>query len=640
MKICRYFWIIFSILYFSIFVQAFGQNQKSRLSEYVLLTMKYQSTTELSELDLKYDIWHVDQMNKNVLVLASKNQLDELKRLGLEFTLEKEKTDKLFAMTFPQEGYRIVEEIYADMCSLAMDYSDLVEVIDYGDSWEKVTSGGKEGYDLYAMTITNKNNPAPKPPIVIDGGIHAREMTPPEVVLEYAIFLLKNYNIDPDVSWMVDYREIHVIPMMNPDGRKKAEQGIWWRKNTNNTDGCTDSLRWGVDLNRNYPLKWGVGSGSSTNPCYDTFRGSAPASEPEIYFYLDYVRSVIPDQRGPNDFDAAPDNAMGIDLNCHSHGNVILHPWGFTSSPPPNLDLITIARKMGRLSGYGYRSSLYAVNGVARDWGYGELGCPSYTIEMGEEFFQPFEDVPEIVQENIRMFLYLTKLTDHPYLSIHGPDVVQLQVSEPAAEQGDTVRINAVVSDFDNGMEIASAAELFIVPIGDTTFQTAKVKSGLQMNLSDSIANSFEEQFEYYLETSNYDPGKYYIFCKGQDINSNWGPFTAQYLTINSPSRVVDINPSIVPDKPILIKNYPNPFNERTTIEISHHLNAFHTGKLNFCIYNITGQVIKEGSMTLAGKNSYTFSWPGKNDNVIPGIYFIRIQSGNSRSMHKLLLVN
>ena len=149
----------------------------------------------------------------------------------------------------------------------------------------------------------------------------------------------------------------------------------------------------------------------------------------------------------------APDSTMGIYLNCHSYGNVVLHPWGFTSSPPPNLELITIAEKMAQLSGYGYRASLYPVKGVARDWGYGELGCPSYTIEMGEEFFQPYEDIPVIAEENIRMFFYLTKITDHPYLSIHGPEVIQLQISEPEVEQGDMVNISALVSDLNTGIE-------------------------------------------------------------------------------------------------------------------------------------------------------------------------------------------
>lgn len=637
-KICPLL-VLVSPLFFRLSFDSFAQQNISHQQNFVLVTINYQLVEELSEIDSRYDIWYVDQANKKILVLLEREQMDDLKLAGFEIIVEEEKTDQLQALNFPLHGYKIVEEIYTEMFALATQYPELVEVIDYGDSWEKITPGGKVGYDLYTMIITNKNNPASKPPIVIDGGIHAREMAPPEVVLEYAHFLLENYNIDPDISWLIDYREIYLTPMLNPDGRKKAEQGLLWRKNTNNTDGCTDSLRWGVDLNRNFPFEW-IGPGSSTSPSSESFRGRAPASEPEICFYIDYVRTVIPDQRGPENWDVAPDSTMGIYLNCHSYQNVVLHPWGFTSLLPPNPDLITIAEKMAQLSGYGYQASLYPVNGVARDWGYGELGCPSYTIEMGEEFFQPYEDIPEIAEENIRMFFYLTKIIDHPYLSIHGPDVIQLHISEPEVEQGDTVNVSALISDLNNGNKTVAAAELFMVLIGDTTFQTTKASNGLIMQLSDSMANSADEHFELNLETSLYETGKYYLFIRGQDINGNWGPFTAQYLTIKSCSGISKNIPLILPEKHFLIQNCPNPFNDQTTIDVSLNADFSIEKNISIFIYNIIGQLIEKRSIIPIKDNTFRFSWPGKREDIIPGIYFIVIQNGNTRLTHKLVRID
>ena len=639
MKRNNYFWILAFFLLIGLTLESFAQDKTSHLKNFVLASVSYHTEQELPGLESKYDIWHIDQANKKILVLLEKKRAEALMLAGLEITVEQEKTDLLHSLNFPLDGYKIVEEIYTELFALAAQYTDLVEVIDYGDSWEKVTPNGWQGYDLYAMIITNKNNPAPKPPIVIDGGIHAREMTPPEVVLEYAHYLLDNYNIEPDISWLIDYREIHIIPMLNPDGRKKAEQGLWWRKNTNNLDGCTDSTLWGVDLNRNFTFEW-IGPGSSTDPSSQTFRGSAPASEPEISFYLDYVRTVIPDQRGPENWEMAPDSTIGIYLNCHSYGNVVLHPWGFTSSSPPNLDLITIAEKMGQLSGYGYQASLYPVNGVARDWGYGELGCPSYTVEMGEEFFQPYEDVPAIAEENIRMFFYLTKITDHPYLSIHGPEVNYLQLSEPEVEQGDTVNITALISDYTHGDEVVAAAELYLVPVGDTLFQTATASNGLIMQLSDSVASSVEEQFELNLVTSNDEAGKYYIFARGQDINGNWGPFTAQYLTIKSCSGISKNIPSILPETHSLIQNYPNPFNEQTTIDIALTSDFSIEKNVYISIYNIMGQLIEKRLLNQIKDNTFRFSWPNKTVDIFPGIYFVVIQSGDLRLMHKLVRID
>ena len=75
------------------------------------------------------------------------------------------------------------------------------------------------------------------------------------------------------------------MPLGNPDGRKQAEAGSYWRKNTDRDDGCDDGTAypdyqyWGVDLNRNFEFAWG-GPGASTLPCYENYRGPAAASEP------------------------------------------------------------------------------------------------------------------------------------------------------------------------------------------------------------------------------------------------------------------------------------------------------------------------------------------------------------------------
>src|SRR6185503_5024577 len=97
--------------------------------------------------------------------------------------------------------------------------------------------------------------------------------------------------------------ELHVLFHTNPDGRKIAEDGYLQRKSTDRTQGaCSDpptvSNQYGVDLNRNSTFMWG-GSGSSTAPCSQTYRGTAPGSAPEVDAVEDYMRSIFPDQRGP-----------------------------------------------------------------------------------------------------------------------------------------------------------------------------------------------------------------------------------------------------------------------------------------------------------------------------------------------------
>ena len=76
--------------------------------------------------------------------------------------------------------------------------------------------------------------------------------------------------------------------LANPDGRAIVQQGgsspYLQRKNGNDTLGScavppTSTNQFGVDLNRNAPVDWGVSS-SSTQPCAATYRGSEPSSEP------------------------------------------------------------------------------------------------------------------------------------------------------------------------------------------------------------------------------------------------------------------------------------------------------------------------------------------------------------------------
>ena len=89
---------------------------------------------------------------------------------------------------------------------------------------------------------------------------------------------------------------------------------------------------------------------------------------------------------------------------------------------------------------------------------------------------------------------------------------------------------------------------------------------------------------------------------------------------------------------PGLIRNYPNPFNPKTSIEFT----VPKEGKVLVTIYNIKGQKLKEllNKQMLAGK--LTVSWDGtdNHDRLLgSGLYFAKIEQGNSRQIHKLLLM-
>ena len=111
------------------------------------------------------------------------------------------------------------------------------------------------------------------------------------------------------------------------------------------------------------------------------------------------VRSLFPDQRGPNDDDPAPRDATGLMITLRSYADLVLWPWGATRKSAPNAaELSAIGRKFASYNGLTPQQSvgLYPTSGTTDDWSYGELGISSYTFEIGPNtgpcagFFAPY----------------------------------------------------------------------------------------------------------------------------------------------------------------------------------------------------------------------------------------------------------
>ncbi|MFN2333672.1 MAG: M14 family zinc carboxypeptidase, partial [Wenzhouxiangellaceae bacterium] len=148
-------------------------------------------------------------------------------------------------------------------------FPDRVRWIDIGDSWQ--TGGGSApGDSIFALVIANQNSPHSKAPLVVMAAQHARELATAEIATRLAERIVRNPDNDPDLAWLADHREIHIIAQQNPDGRRQVEQGAGlWRKNHNET-ACPSGTT-GVDLNRNSPVFWG--DSSSDDACSQVFRG-------------------------------------------------------------------------------------------------------------------------------------------------------------------------------------------------------------------------------------------------------------------------------------------------------------------------------------------------------------------------------
>lgn len=433
-----------------------------------------------------------------------------------------------------------VEEVFTEAQGMATAKPALASWIDIGDSWEK--SRGANGYDLRVLKLTNSAIAGSKPKLFVNAGIHAREYATTPLVLEFARRLLNGYGVDADATWILDHHEIHLLLATNPDGRKKAETGLLWRKNTNTAYcGATSNNR-GADLNRNFSFDWNStnGRGSSGNACDETYRGPSAASEPETRAVEAYIRSLWPDRRGPNRTDPAPLDTSGIHLDIHSHGRLLLWPWGTNGAVAGNdTQLATLGRKFAYWNGHTPQRSLdlYETDGTSDDPSYGELGVAAFTFELGTAFFEQCSYYNNtLLPGNLPALIYAAKVVRTPYQTPAGPDVTQLALSASRVVAGTPVTLDARVDDTrynqSNGTEptqAIAAAEAYL----DVPPWQAGARA-LPLAAVDGSFNSSAEAVRGSLDTTGLATGRHLVYVRGRDAAGNWGAFSAVFLDIGS----------------------------------------------------------------------------------------------------------
>lgn len=225
-----------------------------------------------------------------------------------------------------------------------------------------------------------------EPQILFNALHHAREPVSLSQLIFFMYYLLENYETDTNIQYLVNNTEIYFIPCVNPDGYLWNEftnpnGGGMWRKNRNpNFDGT-----FGVDPNRNYGFMWGIDdSGSSPSTNSGTYRGPAPFSEPEIQAVKAFCEQ----------------KQLQMAFNNHSHGNLLLYPWGYqpNSETPDSTLFRAFAQELilenSFRAGTAIQTVGYLANGSSDDWMYGEQETKnkiySFTPEIGNSFVDGF----------------------------------------------------------------------------------------------------------------------------------------------------------------------------------------------------------------------------------------------------------
>ena len=497
-----------------------------------IVHITFASSAELAELAAHLDIWEVHRDAQNpdsgyVVAYISAADAARLTTTGIEYHVAPGLP--LQPETIPGfECYRTVDEIYAQLDQWAAIYPGFTFLFTTGQSYE--------GRPLRVMRLTNEaTGTSNKPIFFLMANIHGRELITPETALVFMQYLLENYDVDPDVTWLLDEHLIYILTTANPDGHVKNEPGqpwAYWRKNTHSYGSCSPT-DFGVDLNRNSSFHWG-GPGASTNPCDETYRGPSAASEIETTRIESLIASIFPDQRGPDDTDPAPDNATGVFITLHSYSDLVLWPWGHTSTPAPNAtQLQMLGQRLASFNGYMPQQAvgLYPTSGTTDDWAYGTLGIAAYTFEIGNDgdgFYPDCSRYDALIQPNVDALLYAAKVVRTPYITSFGPHAQNVTVMLDSVLIGQPLTVQATLNDADSknaGQTVVAAQAYLGKPPWDGGVPTP-------LSAADGAFNEAEEDVQGQVATAGMTRGRHLVYVRGQDANGFWGPISAAFVQL------------------------------------------------------------------------------------------------------------
>ncbi|XP_017017082.1 carboxypeptidase B [Drosophila kikkawai] len=285
--------------------------------------------------------------------------------------------------------YHDQADIQQFMQTLLEKHSEMVEIIQIG------VTRNKRPMEVIRVSNGNPDNWA----VFVDAGMQARDWLSP-AALTYALSKLTHLWGQGQLELGMRGIDWYVLPLANPDGYQYSRQTdrLWTKNRAHDpATGC-----YGVNLDRNFEYGWG-GTGSTSSPCKNLYRGPKSFSEPETRA----LRSFLTGLR----------EYLGAYISLGGYGQAIAYPWGDADYVTENQhDLKHVARRavlaLRRLnqaeysSGTSYRQKL-ARPGNSADWvqdrvggqlvynmflkdqgRYGYLMPPHYIVESGEEVFE------------------------------------------------------------------------------------------------------------------------------------------------------------------------------------------------------------------------------------------------------------
>jgi zinc carboxypeptidase/immune inhibitor InhA-like protein len=305
--------------------------------------------------------------------LAGQGVTVQLKRLENGLTVQE------FAARQSASGFEVWRSwdeaggIRDELYDIALHHPGIVKL--------EVVGHSIQGRQIVALKVTKNARTVAdgtRPAVLYNSLQHAREWISVEVNRRLLHHFVDKYGSNATVTNLVNTRELWFILVANPDGYQYTfDTERLWRKNLrdNNSDGQI-TVGDGVDPNRNWPEHWKWDNeGSATLVSDETYRGTAPVSEPEtqgLKGLLDRIK-------------------FRYMINYHSAAQQLLLPFGWQESTPSPDNPIFVATSgtddNPAIPGFDVGLSsdeLYITNGETTDYAYAADKTLAVTPELSE----------------------------------------------------------------------------------------------------------------------------------------------------------------------------------------------------------------------------------------------------------------
>jgi len=295
-----------------------------------------------------------------------------------------------YAIAHPEEVmYHDYSEFTTWVHNLAANYPLIVRLDSVGPTVESRW--------IWVLRISdNPDDDEFEPEFVYISTMHGDEPVGTELLIWFCDSLCQRYGSDTRLTRIVDFVDLWIIPLMNPDG---------------NADGSRYNAD-GVDLNRNFPVPDGVDGDDGTY-----------IHAPETQALLEFLSQ----------------RRQSFTINFHTGALLTNYPWDFDTIRSPD-DELYIERSLNYTrsnipmyhsaafdSGITNGFDWYEVDGSMQDWDYHTGGGLHITIELNNVKWPDDSYLPGLWDDNYEA---MVSIIEHALTGIHGI-VVDSLTGEP-----------------------------------------------------------------------------------------------------------------------------------------------------------------------------------------------------------------